>query len=127
MNTLELESYIKADPWIARFYGGVVPKDLLPCSQMKLSFYIINQDTSEKVGSPWIVMFQLDNTISEYFEPLGKEPDSDFKTHMTLQSHSYQFNDKRCQNYLSNVWTVLFVLLLFQSKRIFHERYSGYV
>ena len=62
---------MKADPWIVRYYGGVVPKDLLPCSPMKPSFYIVNQDTSEKVGSHWIVMFQLDNKISEYFDPLG--------------------------------------------------------
>ena len=103
MNTHELESYMKADPWIARYYGGVVRKDLLPCSPMKPSFYIVNQDTSEKVGSHWIVMFQLHNKISEYFDPLGKEPDSDFRVYMTLQSRSYQFNDKRCQNYQSNL------------------------
>ena len=94
---------MKADPWIARYYGGVVPKDLLPRTAVKPSFYIVNQDTSEKFGSHWIVMFQLDNKISEYFDPLGKEPDSDFMTYMTLQSQSYQFNEKRCQNYLSNL------------------------
>ena len=48
MNTHELESYMKADPWIARYYGGVVPKDLLHDTVMKQSFY---QDTSKKVGS----------------------------------------------------------------------------
>ena len=103
MNTQELDSYMKTDPWIARYYGGVVAKDLLPSTTMKPSFYIVNQDTSEKVGSHWIAMFLLDGHMSEYFDPLGKEPDLDFKRYMTLQSQSYQFNEKRCQNYSSNL------------------------
>ena len=103
MDTVELENYMKADAWISKSYSGVVPKDMLPEKPDKPSFYIVNQDTSEKAGSHWIVVFAVDKKISKYFDPLGKMPDSYFQNYLSLQSLSYRYNSKRCQNYGSNI------------------------
>ena len=103
MDTFQLEMYMKTDPEISRCYGGVVAKDLLPEYPRKPSFYIVNQDTSEKAGSHWIAVNMVDDELTEYFDPLGKEPDNYLKDYMSSQSKSYQYNTKRCQNYISNI------------------------
>ena len=41
--------------------------------------------------------------LAEYFDPLGKDPDTDFQNYLTLQSKGYMFNTQRCQNYMSNL------------------------
>ena len=104
MDTKQLESYMTKDPEIAKLYGGVVPKDMLPLRPPRPSLYIVNQDTSDKAGSHWIVVFIGDREQpAEYFDPLGKEPDKDFKKYLTCQSKSYMYNTQRCQNYMSNL------------------------
>ena len=103
MNSLQLEIHMKTDSWIAKYYGGVLPRDLLPTSPMKPSFYVVNQDESSEAGSHWIVVFMQDNKITEYFDPLGKVPDQHFKDYMSFQSDNYLYNRKRCQNYQSNL------------------------
>ena len=57
MNSFELEIYMKNDPWIQKYYGGVVPKELLPLQTTKPSFYEENQGTREQIGSHWVVVF----------------------------------------------------------------------
>ena len=100
MDTYELETYMQRDPKISHFYRGVLPKDLLPLRPL----FIVNQDTSNKDGSHWIVVYLGgEGNLAEYFDPLGKEPDGDFKSYLTLQSRGYMFNTQRCQNYLSNL------------------------
>ena len=37
------------------------------------------------------------------FDPLGKKPDEDFVSYLTLQSEHYSFNNKRCQSHVSNL------------------------
>ena len=94
---------MKTDRQIAKYYGGVLAKDLLPDTAVKPGFYIVNQDPSNKEGSHWIVMFVCNNQITEYFDPLGKAPLTYFRDYMRLQSQIYQYNMKRCQNYFSNL------------------------
>ena len=105
MDTNELEIYLKSDFQISKYYGGVVPKDFLPLKPVRPSFYIVNQDTSDKAGSHWIVVFLIENKdeLTEYFDPLGKKPDTDFKNYLTIQSDRYLYNEQRCQNYMSNL------------------------
>ena len=103
MDTEQLEKYMKADKWITEIYGGVFPKDLLPHSPERPSLFIVNLDKSDQPGSHWVVVFVVDRKISEYFDPLGKVPDTDFKNYLTQQSRSYRYSDKRCQNYASNI------------------------
>ena len=104
MDTHELETYMQQDPKISQYYGGVLPKDLVPMRPVRPSLFIVNQDTSDKNGSHCIVVFLGgEGELGEYFDPLGKEPDTDFKNYLTLQSRGYMFNTQRCQNYLSNL------------------------
>ena len=103
MDTVQLELYMKMDSRIAEYYGGVLPRDHLPTSPVKPSFYIVNQDESSEAGSHWIVVFMRDNKLTEHFDPLGKVPDQHFKDYMSFQSRNYMYNTKRCQNYLSNL------------------------
>ena len=51
MDTVNLETYMKEDKWISKYYGGVLPKDMLPMMNGKPKFYITNQDTSDKPGA----------------------------------------------------------------------------
>ena len=94
---------MKADPFISSFYGGVVPRDGLPLQTEKPTFYIVNQDTSDKTGSHWIVVFNKDSEWSEYYDPLGKHPADYFTLYLTSQSKNYKYNMKRCQSYWSNL------------------------
>ena len=73
----------------------MLPRDLLPTSPVKPSFYVVNQDESSEAGSHWIVVFMQDNKITEYFDPLGKVPDQHLKDYMSFQSRSYLYNRKR--------------------------------
>ena len=57
MNTEELETFMLNDPCIASVYGGVVPKDGLPVHVKKPQIFIVNLDTSDKIGTHWVVIF----------------------------------------------------------------------
>ena len=96
MDTRVLEIYMKSDPNICKYYGGVVPKDFLPLKPARPSLYIVNEDTSDKAASHWIVVFLDGNEdrLAECFDPLGKEPDLGFKNYLTLQSNKYMFNNQ---------------------------------
>ena len=104
MDTNQLESYMRKDPEISKYYWGVLPKDFLPLKPERPTLYVVNQDTSDKEGSHWIVIFIGDRKQpAEYFDPLGKEPDEDFKNYLIMQADRYMFNNQRCQNYMSNL------------------------
>ena len=95
---------MQSDPEISKYNGGVLRKDLLPLRPTRPSLFIVNQDTSDKSGSHCIVVFLSgEGDFAEYFDQLGKEPDTDFKNYLTLQSKGYIFNTQKCQNYLSNL------------------------
>ena len=94
MNTDKLKNFMKKNPQVVGYYGGVVPKYLLLRAPLKPSFNIVNQDTSEKIGRHSIVMFKQDNKITKYFDPLEEDPDIEFWTYRTLQSHRYSLMRK---------------------------------
>ena len=47
MDTNELETYMKQDSKISKYYGGVLPKDFVPLRPTRPSLFIVNQDTSD--------------------------------------------------------------------------------
>ena len=102
MDTSELKEYMLKDPCISLMYGGVVPKDLLPKDSPKQKLYIVNLDKSNKQGSHWITLFLCNDKVTEYFDPLGKEPDEFIKRFMENESTCYINNTKQCQSSLSN-------------------------
>ena len=93
---------MRQDPEISKYYGGVLPKDFLPLRPSQMSLFIVNQDTSDKNGSHWIVIYlREEGELAECFDPVGKDQDADFKNYLTLQSRGY--NIQRCQNYMENL------------------------
>ena len=103
MDTLQLQNYIKEDQLVSRYFRGIFPKDLLSQTTEYPSLYIVNHDTSEKAGSHWIVLFVQNEAITEYFDPLGNIPDKYIANYMMVQSKTFMYNVKRCQNFRSNL------------------------
>ena len=81
---------------------GTLAKDELPLPPIELpKMYIINQQNSNQAGDHWIVLWV--DTVCQYFDSLGNEPQPQFKHWLYLNNHPYQYNIKRLQNKDSNV------------------------
>ena len=73
MNNFDLEQKILTDPLANHKFGGVLAADELPHRiKQKPVFYIVNNDTSDKPGKHWIVIYN--GEYVEYFDPLAESP-----------------------------------------------------
>ena len=102
MNTEELEQYMLNDPCIASVYGGVVAKDQLPVDVTFPSIFVVNLDTSDKVGTHWIVIYIQSRRKCEYFDPLGDPPDQFLTSYMMSHTQKVAVSSKQCQAVDSN-------------------------
>ena len=98
MNTYQLEQFMDMDTCISAISGGVLPKDLLPQQVDKPKLFIVNCDNSFNEGSHWVVIFLLNNKMSEYFDPLGDIPNKDFSNYLTDQSDTVKVSVQKCQS-----------------------------
>ena len=98
MNTEELERFMLKDMYIRKLYGGVLPKDYLPLMVGEPKMFIVNCDESTKKGSHWAVVYLVNHSTSEYFDPLGSIPSIDFANYLMLQSNVIKINVKQCQS-----------------------------
>lgn len=97
MNTYELEEYMLSDPFIRRYYGGVIAADQLPLIVHKPSIFIVNTDPISLPGEHWIVLFM--STVCEHFDSAGMKPRDEFENYLTAKGPTYMYNDKRVQSF----------------------------
>ena len=100
MNTSQLKAYMLNDPFIRKYYGGVVAIDQLPIFPDKPTIFIANCDPISLPGSHWVVLY-LDS-ICEHFDSAAFKPRSGFDTYLTVQGPKYLYNTKRIQSYHSD-------------------------
>lgn len=100
LNTLEIDRFMRNDPFIRHLYGGVRAIDQLDFSPNIPSIYIINQDPSTEPGSHWIALFI--NNIPEHFDSLGYQPIKYLENYLIVNGPNFIVNTKRVQNYTSN-------------------------
>ena len=98
MNTEELTAFMEDDLFISSILGGVVPKDLLPPPTKAPKLFIVNLDKSNNKGSHWIALLLSDTYITEYFDPLGNEPDIYLQQYFNKYFLTCLVNKKQCQH-----------------------------
>ena len=102
MNSQGLKSYCLKHSHIKPYFGGVVPKNLIPISlRRKPIFYIVNTAASYENGQHWVVLWFDHNTI-EYFDSLGSPP-SELEIERSLSWHGpdYVYNSTEVQGHLT--------------------------
>lgn len=100
LNTIEIDRYLRNDPYTRRYYGGVKALDELDIVVMKPTLFIVNHDPSNEPGSHWITLFI--DSIPEHFDPLGHEPIPTLKNYLIVNGPRFIVNTKRVQGYVSN-------------------------
>ena len=98
MNTQQLENYMLNDPFIRRYYGGVLAVDQLPIFVTKPSIFIVNTDPIALPGKHWVVLF-IDTQLCEHFDSSGYSPRHDFKIFLNAQGSKYLYNNNRLQDF----------------------------
>lgn len=96
MNTEQLAWYMLQDPFIRRYYGGVLAIDELPIVVKKPTVFIVNTDPIALPGTHWVVLFM--DTICEHFDSAGFTPRDGFDIYLTAKGPRYIYNDTRLQN-----------------------------
>ena len=102
MNTEELAQFMLEDSSIRKVYGGVLPKDYLPIETKPPQLFIVNCDESSEKGSHWVVVYLVNKSSAEYFDPLGAIPSTDFVKYLLSQSDDIRINLKQCQSTTSS-------------------------
>ena len=100
MRTEELESYMLRDPYIRRFYGGVVARDQLPLIITKPRIFIVNNDPADMPGRHWYALFFT--TTNEHFDSAGFAPIPALRIELTAHGPSFKYNDRRVQAFHSD-------------------------
>ena len=90
----EIQEFMLKDPFIRRYYGGVIALDEIP-KVPKKSVYIVNMDPSHKKGQHWILIWYHD--IPEYFDPLGHFPSAQMQESLFLKKSSFYTNTRQVQ------------------------------
>ena len=101
MNGLDILKTITKDGISCKYFGGLMAINKLHFRRKQRIFYICNTDRWENKGKHWIVMYYL-NGVFEFFDPLGKPPDSLFSNFMQKYSSRFIFNKVKVQKVNSN-------------------------
>ena len=99
MRTEQLQAYMLRDPYIRRYYGGVVALDQLPLIITKPSIYIVNSDPANKPGRHWFALFFT--TVNEHFDSAGFYPNPTLEAKLIAHGPKFQYNDRRVQAFHS--------------------------
>lgn len=101
MNTQQLA---KALPCTDISVGGIYPVDKLPLVWPKPCAIIANTDNHNQPGSHWIALFIDHLGYGIYFDSFGqRSTDSRFTYALRRNAIFYEYNNKRLQDFSSNV------------------------
>lgn len=105
MNTTELLTILKSDPYSNKSYISVCPSDQLPSGIPSVpACFIINTDPSWKPGSHWLAVFIDGHRNVEFFDSYGRTPEKYKSVHSFLKrcSDSWKINNQQLQSALSS-------------------------
>ena len=97
MNTQQLQTYMLKDPYIRRYYGGVLAVNELPLFVHKPTIFIVNTDPLPGKGTHWITLFM--DKVCEHFDSSGHQPRKDFENYLIVQGPNYMYNNSRVQDF----------------------------
>lgn len=99
MKTEELEQYMLNDPFIRKYYGGVVALDQLPQKISKPKIFIVNSDPAALPGQHWYAVYFT--TINEHFDSAGFYPNAKLESELIVHGPRFMYNDRRVQAFRS--------------------------
>ena len=97
MRTEELESYMMRDPYIQKYYGGVVALNQLPLFIVKPTIFIVNSDPASLPGRHWFAVFFT--TINEHFDSAGFYPNAVLEAQLIAHGPKFRYSDRRVQDF----------------------------
>ena len=100
MKTEELEAYMLNDPYIRKYYGGVLPLDQIPRVIRKPSIFIVNNDPSTLPGRHWLAVFFT--SVNEHFDSAGFYPNKTLEAELVSHGPKFKYNNNRVQAYNSD-------------------------
>ena len=121
MNTRDIATVLRKDPFARRVFRGVYPRDKLPSSPVTIarhpSAFIINTDTSRGAGIHWTAVYFFGNGKSVFFDSFGRPPQPDIERFILKNSFSYRFNNRLLQDMLSSACGLYVIYFVLQTSR----------
>ena len=104
MNSKEIFHLMCSDHHIKKIFYGVFPRDKLPKKiYKKPGIFIINTDSSDKIGEHWVAIYLDVNGRAEYFDSYAIPPRSnDIKSFIKKNSNFCKYNTKVLQPVFSD-------------------------
>ena len=110
MDTAEIDSALRKNPYTKDKFVGVFPSNCLPKKRLK-GYYVVNLDPAHKAGSHWVAFhIEKKNGNNMYFDSYGLGPP--YK-HFKKFLGKYTRNKKQLQHPLSTTcgqWCLYFIL-----------------
>ncbi|GFT83196.1 uncharacterized protein TNCV_3736581 [Trichonephila clavipes] len=98
MDTQTLLRLARSDPIIARRFGGVFVRDLLPNNRGYYQSFIVNTDSSLEKGTHWQAMYFDENDKCTFFCSYGTDPRGSIKIFIDNNSTQVECNSKLLQH-----------------------------
>ena len=99
MNTSDFETLFRNLPW----WGGALPANYISQFQFQgPKFMVFNTDETGSRGTHWVAMFVPLSGPLEYFDPLGRKPETYrtyFRSWLEAGNRGYLRNEDRYQEY----------------------------
>lgn len=92
MNAHQIENFVINNPPLYNKFFGIYSTDIdLVSLDVNKPAIILNTEHDEDKIGHWVAMY-ISNTISEYFDPLGKPPNENFENFLVNNSKQYIFS-----------------------------------
>ena len=117
MDSYEIARYMRLDEAIRDHFYGVYSRDLIPQKLPNPSLVIVNLDYSTDKGSHWVVLYRVNNEVVEHFDSAGKQPKKDIVNNLFSNALSYKYNNKRVQNYQTDICGLFCLYYSYHSSR----------
>ncbi len=102
MDTLQLETVLKEDPYTNRLLMGVFARDQLPKTLYYPCIWVVNNQPISKEGEHWTCAYFTADRKGEYFDSYGLCPRGVLKTYMENHSTQWIWNGTKIQGLLAS-------------------------
>ena len=99
MDGSQIMKLLGSDPIIASKFKGVYSIDQVRYVDYTNQLIVVNLDPWYKPGSHWVVLYNSDQDIVEFFDSRGKKPNVTVQQSLLLRNNTCKYTTMRTQNY----------------------------
>ena len=104
MNTLEIDTVLRKDPFTSEIYGGTLALDEFQQSSLEKIIYIVNLSPSwDPPGTHWCAIINMPPDKTVFFNSFGDPPPYEILNHLLTKNDHVTYTNKQVQSPLSQV------------------------